>query len=110
MHTYHLYWAPEGKLLKIVRARDASSARNQAPKGYRKFKGEIGVKQVIRTVVARIYQITYLDTMEIVVTSVVTGAWVDTWSHGAWHDTGRLPADIAAIALEDIRVVTTDQR
>lgn len=107
MHKFHLYWAPEGKLIAVVRAKDASSARNRAPKGYRKYKGEIGVKRVIRTVIARIYEITYLDTMEIVVTSIPNGAWVDTWSHGAWHDTGRLPDDIRAIALEDVRIVTT---
>ena len=96
--TFYLYWAPEGKLIAIVEAKDATSARRKAPAPYRKFKGEIGVKRCMRTKFARIYRIAYFEDGEILVTSTPSGAWVDTWSHGAWIDTGRLPEDIRLIA------------
>lgn len=98
--TFYLYWAPEGKLIAIVDAKDATSARRKAPLPYRKFKGEIFVKRCTRTKIARMYQIAYFDDGEILVTAIPNGSWVDTWSHGAWHDTGRLPDDIRAIAEE----------
>jgi hypothetical protein len=98
LSTFYLYWAPEGKLIAIVDAKDAAGARRKAPSPYRKFKGEIGVKRCTRTKIARMYQIAYFEDNEILVTSIPNGARVDTWSHGAWHDTGRLPDDIRTIA------------
>lgn len=98
MPTFYLYWAPEGKLIAIVDAKDPTSARRKAPAPYRKYKGEIAVKRCTRTKIARMYQIAYFEDGEILVTAIPNGSWIDTWSHGAWLDTGRLPDDIRVIA------------
>jgi hypothetical protein len=46
MHTYELYWAPEGKLIATVKARTEVAAKRKAPRPYRKYIGEIYAKQI----------------------------------------------------------------
>lgn len=46
MHKYRLTWAPEGKTIAIVEAKDEKSARNMAPLPYRTYLGEIGVTRI----------------------------------------------------------------
>lgn len=41
LHTYVLYWAPEGRPIATVQARTGWEARKQAPKPFRKFIGEV---------------------------------------------------------------------
>jgi len=41
MKTFYLYWAPEGKLIGEVTAKDAPAAIRKAPQPYRKYLGEI---------------------------------------------------------------------
>jgi hypothetical protein len=45
-NKYRLTWAPEGKTIAIVEAKDAKSARKMAPQPYRKYLGEVGVTLV----------------------------------------------------------------
>ena len=45
MKTWILTWAPEGRDIATVQARTASAARRKAPAPYRKFLGEIGVRE-----------------------------------------------------------------
>lgn len=44
---WQLYWAPEGRPLCQVRARDKRAARRMAPQPYRKYLGEIGVELIV---------------------------------------------------------------
>jgi hypothetical protein len=46
MSKYRLTWAPEGKTIAIVEAKDAASARKMAPQPYRKYLGEVAVTLV----------------------------------------------------------------
>lgn len=41
MKTFELYWAPEGKKIAIVQAKDEKSAKEKAPAPYKKYQGEI---------------------------------------------------------------------
>lgn len=43
---WQLDWAPEGRPIGRVRARDEFKARRMAPQPYRKYLGEIGVDRV----------------------------------------------------------------
>lgn len=43
LNKYRLTWAPEGKTIAIVDAKDAKTARKMAPLPYRKFLGEVAV-------------------------------------------------------------------
>lgn len=52
MPRFQLYWAPEGKPIGVVCAKDARSARRMAPRPYRRYLGEIGV-ELIRSVNVR---------------------------------------------------------
>lgn len=47
MRKYRLTWAPEGKTIAIVEAKDAASARKKAPQPYRKYLGEIAVDEIL---------------------------------------------------------------
>lgn len=46
MNKYRLTWAPEGKTIAIVEAKDAKTARKMAPQPYRKYLGEVAVTLV----------------------------------------------------------------
>jgi len=46
LNCYDLYWAPEGRKIATVEAKDARSARRKAPKSYRRYLGEIWVEMV----------------------------------------------------------------
>lgn len=46
MKTYKLYWAPEGRCIAIVRAKDARAAKRKAPMPYRKYLGEIYAEEI----------------------------------------------------------------
>ena len=46
VNTYHLYWAPEGKRIATVKARDERAAIRKAPKPYRNFLGEVYAERV----------------------------------------------------------------
>lgn len=41
MHTYKLYWSPEGRCIATVQAKDAHAAIRKAPHPYRRYLGEI---------------------------------------------------------------------
>jgi hypothetical protein len=41
MHTYTLWWAPEGRPIAVVRALNAQAALRKAPRPWRKYLGEI---------------------------------------------------------------------
>lgn len=41
LKTWKLYWAPEGRMIAIVRATDAHKAKRKAPAPYVKYQGEI---------------------------------------------------------------------
>ncbi len=41
MKTFRLFWAPEGRVIAVVEAKDAKAAKRKAPLPYRKFLGEI---------------------------------------------------------------------
>ena len=41
MTTYKLYWAPEGRVIAVVVARNPRAAIRKAPKPYRRYLGEI---------------------------------------------------------------------
>ena len=104
MNTYHLIWAPEGKTIAIVEARDVKSARRKAPKPYSKFLGEIGVEvipSIVSTGIHGICRIVWRADDSCYVTSLANGAMVDSYVRGAWLDTGRMGDDlrVAAMAL-----------
>ncbi len=41
LHTYTLYWSPEGRPIAIVQATTGWEARKMAPQPYRRYIGEI---------------------------------------------------------------------
>jgi hypothetical protein len=104
VNTYRLIWAPEGKTIAVVEARDVKSARRKAPKPYRKCLGEIGVELiapiVVNTIVG-IYRVVWRTDDSCYVTSLVNGGMVDSFVRGGWLETGRLPDHVrdAAMAL-----------
>src|ERR1041385_217642 len=43
METWNIYWAPEGRKIATIEAKDAAAAKKQTPLPFRKFKGEVYV-------------------------------------------------------------------
>ena len=41
MKTYNVYWAPEGRCIATVEAKDVRTAIRKAPMPYRKYLGEM---------------------------------------------------------------------
>jgi hypothetical protein len=108
MNTYRLIWAPGGKTIAVVEAKDIKSARRRAPKPYRKYLGEIGVELIAPIVVNKvigIYRVVWRADDKCYITSIVNGCMVDCFNleayRGIWMETGRLPDDVrdAAMAL-----------
>lgn len=111
--AYRLTWAPEGKYIGTVLAKDVKSARRKAPLPYRKYLGEISVEKgsgppviiedtPVKTVHARLlYRIDWYRNGTCFVSSAVTGSLVATYIDGRWStDDGRLPDDIRALAMD----------
>ena len=101
-NTYRLIWAPEGKTIAVVEAKDVSAARRKAPKPYRKYLGEIGVELIAPIVVNTIvglFRIVWRADDSCYVTSLCNGGMVDSFVRGGWLDTGRLPDDVLAHAM-----------
>lgn len=46
MKTWKLFWAPEGRQIAIVRAKNHLDAVRKAPLPYRRFLGEIYAEEV----------------------------------------------------------------
>lgn len=46
MKTFNLFWAPEGKLIATVQARNMRAAIRKAPQPYRRYLGEIYVEEI----------------------------------------------------------------
>lgn len=44
--AWRVYWAPEGRCIATVAARDAKAAIRKAPYPYRKYLGELYAEQV----------------------------------------------------------------
>lgn len=103
MSTFRLIWAPEGRTLCIVDAKDAKAARRKAPLPYRKALGEIHVDELLVKRHTRIYTVAWWSDGRCIVTSQVNGAHVATWDHGAWygaHNNGmEVPTDVADAAM-----------
>lgn len=104
MHTFKLFWSPEGKQIATVEATDKKAAIRKAPKPYRKYLGEIYAVQKIISRHVRIFTVTWWDDGKCIVTSQVNGALVGTWDHGAWYgacaDGQVIPDDVRALAME----------
>jgi hypothetical protein len=103
MPTFHVYYSPEGRRIAVVSESSKSNAIRavvRKDRRYRDRRGELYAVEVLVRKHVRIYAIEWLDDDSCRVTSIANGAHVDTWSHGAWLDTGRLPADVAAVAME----------
>lgn len=103
MPTYKLYWSPEGKQIATVEAPDRIRAIRKAPMPYRKYRGEIYAVEKLASRGIHIFNVTWWDDGKCVVTSMVNGALVGTWDHGAWygalnggHD---IPDDVQALAM-----------
>lgn len=47
LKTYKLYWEPEGRVIKIVRAENAYKAKRLAPAPYVKYQGEIYAEELV---------------------------------------------------------------
>jgi hypothetical protein len=48
MKTFDVVWAPEGRIVRTVEAKDSARAKRLAPQPYRKFLGEVYVLEVVR--------------------------------------------------------------
>ena len=46
MKTYDVYWAPEGRVIATVTARNERAAIRKAPQPYRKYLGEMYAQEV----------------------------------------------------------------
>jgi|APCry1669192969_1035441.scaffolds.fasta_scaffold24018_2 hypothetical protein len=49
MTNYLLMWAPEGRMIAQVEAKDASAAKRKTPKPYKKYRGEVYVIEDVCT-------------------------------------------------------------
>lgn len=47
MKTFNLHWAPEGRIIATIKAKDEHEAMRKTPMPYRKFMGEIYVLEAI---------------------------------------------------------------
>jgi hypothetical protein len=45
--TFTLYWAPEGRRIATVQARDERAAKRKTPQPYRKYLGEIYARDAV---------------------------------------------------------------
>lgn len=102
MPTYHVFFAPEGRQIAVIANQtDARRAKRVAANLYPKYKcalGELYALEVLRREVHRIYEIKLLSDNSVRVYSLVNGALVEMWSHGAWLDNGRMPDDTRMVA------------
>lgn len=46
LHTFNLFWAPEGRKIATVTAKDARAAIRKAPMPYRKYLGELYAEKI----------------------------------------------------------------
>jgi hypothetical protein len=46
-HTFELTWSPEGRVITLVQAKTIKAARRKAPQPFRKYLGEISVREVL---------------------------------------------------------------
>jgi hypothetical protein len=46
MRLWHVYWAPEGRVVATVQARTARAACRKAPQPYRRYLGELYAEEV----------------------------------------------------------------
>ena len=104
LHTFKLFWSPEGRQIATVKAKDRTTAIRKAPQPYRKYLGEIYAVQKIISRHVRIFTVTWWDDGKCIVTSQINGAHVGTWDHGAWygaHNDGQeIASDVQTLAME----------
>ncbi len=105
MPKFQIYFAPEGKLVDVRWADTSLAARRAFVREFPKYKraqGELYTVEVIASAYYNaLYCVRWLGTGDIEVRGIVDNRRVETWSHGAWEEDGRLPDRIRAIAIRN---------